>query len=1008
MSVRLLVPAFILLCHAACIVPDSMLDAYVDRDRDGEWAVAAGGTDCDDARPTVGVLREERCHNGIDDNCDGIVDDAGVGAIRFFRDACEQPEGAALSPNDCDDGDAARNPDQLEDCSNGVDDDCDGQVDEADNPLDWYPDVDRDGFGDARAVAVRTCAATDGLVANRTDCDDNDADAYPGAPEVPYDGRDSACDGGDDFDLDGDGVRVDPATAVPAVTDPTYVPPPAGMRDCDDRDGDVNPGRPEVWYDGIDSNCDGRDDFDADEDGHARIPEGDDCDDTNDRRSPSNQEIVYNSVDEDCDPANDHDADGDGRASSDHGGTDCDDTNRYVWDLCFTCEDRDGDGAYVGCNTYDDEQPFDCDDDPSHPFAPFTWSTCASCGDADSDGVASGCDTYRGGPEDCDDTNPVVWTSCATCGDADGDGYWWGCQNTQHPAYPPDCDDELANAWVNCLACVDADGDGYGVGTCGGPEDCDDADADVWASCDTCTDADDDISRAGCDAYNVWPYDCDDADPDVGGHNYEIIGDGIDQDCNGRDLTVSETDGVFVAPTGVDAVGCGTMAMPCATPGRGAQEARGHGDKVVFVAEGVYPSFTTYVSVYGGFEAAGWTRDLGLYETEVGEPVFLEGKAVSLLGLQLSSGPSSNLATGVLVRSKVANLVDVGLVLTTGLANVFGVQGPVLRFQLVDSWLSIESAGGNVDGVKVTGGSLSKVTIQRSHIEASTPVDTGSCQGFRQIGGSATIQDSLIECEGGAATSAVRWDSTSSPSAQLSVSDSTFRASNIGGEGSKANGLYTTGGESVAVMRSVLKSASTWSATAAMLTSMDSGGTRVVLDTCYLNADGSVEARGLDLWMASGASIQPVLAATTIQALGSSDSAGLTILGTVGESRLVNLAVDVEGVGLVLQSGLDAQVRGSLIHAPETALVTDGGPTPASVGLVSGQSCVGGSCFDVEGISLSAPLFDSNSSLGVTPLASSPLIGLGVEPVGWSNSSIDLLGNQRPTSGPWTAGAIEP
>jgi MYXO-CTERM domain-containing protein len=46
--------------------------------------------------------------------------------------------------------------------------------------------------------------------------------------------------------------------------------------DCDDTNADVNPGATEIWYDGIDQDCDGNDD-DQDGDGFA---EADDCDDT--------------------------------------------------------------------------------------------------------------------------------------------------------------------------------------------------------------------------------------------------------------------------------------------------------------------------------------------------------------------------------------------------------------------------------------------------------------------------------------------------------------------------------------------------------------------------------------------------------------------------------------------------------------------------------------------------------------------------------------------------------
>ena len=48
------------------------------------------------------------------------------------------------------------------------------------------------------------------------------------------------------------------------------------LRKANDNNSDINPGADEVWYDGIDQDCDGNDD-DQDADGWSI---GDDCDDT--------------------------------------------------------------------------------------------------------------------------------------------------------------------------------------------------------------------------------------------------------------------------------------------------------------------------------------------------------------------------------------------------------------------------------------------------------------------------------------------------------------------------------------------------------------------------------------------------------------------------------------------------------------------------------------------------------------------------------------------------------
>ena len=98
-----------------------------------------------------------------------------------------------------------------------------------------------------------------------------------------------------------------------------------GGGDCDDDDPDVNPESEDTWYDGIDSNCDGASDFDADQDGFdAEGGEGElDCDDDDPDRSPGAEEVWYDGVDTDCADDDDYDADADGDRAAAHGGTDC-------------------------------------------------------------------------------------------------------------------------------------------------------------------------------------------------------------------------------------------------------------------------------------------------------------------------------------------------------------------------------------------------------------------------------------------------------------------------------------------------------------------------------------------------------------------------------------------------------------------------------------------------------------------------------------------------------------
>lgn len=96
-----------------------------------------GGTDPDMAECVPSG--DETC-NGADEDCDGMVDE-GLETMAFFVDddgdgfgdtavvACGELPGIVSVGGDCDDGDADVNPDATETC-NGVDDDCDGGVDD--------------------------------------------------------------------------------------------------------------------------------------------------------------------------------------------------------------------------------------------------------------------------------------------------------------------------------------------------------------------------------------------------------------------------------------------------------------------------------------------------------------------------------------------------------------------------------------------------------------------------------------------------------------------------------------------------------------------------------------------------------------------------------------------------------------------------------------------------------------------------------------------------------------
>ena len=227
--------------------------------------------------------------------------------------------------------------------------------------------------GDDTAAESSNDADQDGVPAGQ-DCNDSDASVAPGATEIWYDGVDSDCGGDDDFDADADGFRSDAF----------------GGNDCNDSDAAVNPAATEVWYDaaGVDSNCDGWNDGDADFDGQPAVDVGGtDCDDTNPAIYRGAPETWYDGVDSNCDGDDDYDADQDGVVAAlyaeDGEDQDCNDNDPDVWP-----------GAE---ETWYDGIDSDCDEADDY--------------DADGDGEASLDHAPAGAGTDCDDTDPTIRTS---------------------------------------------------------------------------------------------------------------------------------------------------------------------------------------------------------------------------------------------------------------------------------------------------------------------------------------------------------------------------------------------------------------------------------------------------------------------------------------------------------------------------------------------------------------------------------------------------------------------
>jgi hypothetical protein len=373
------------------------------------------------------------------------------------------------------------------------------------NQFQFFVDADLDTYGGSTTsmvCATNASSPPSGYSLTNTDCNDNSASINPGATEITGDGIDQDCNGNDrcfcDSDHDGYRPTGSSCTSLSSNLQCLTVNGQASLstpdNDCNDGNAAINPGAVEVCdASNTDEDCDGL------------------VNDADPNLNAASATTWYRDID----------ADGYG-SSSDAGivacvnpqpggrvsnNSDCNDTENTINPAATEVT---GDGIDQDCDGHD---LCFCDFDDDTYITTVPGCTRISV-DATCSGTHEAVSTDP--PGDCDDGDAAIHpTASEVCDAGNTDEDCDGLVNDADPSMDP----LTSTRWY-----VDADGDGFGSSS----------DAGVLSCANPSTPT---VVRV------LSSTDCNDAASSVHPGATEIVGDGVDQDCDGNDRCYCDSDG---------------------------------------------------------------------------------------------------------------------------------------------------------------------------------------------------------------------------------------------------------------------------------------------------------------------------------------------------------------------------------------------------------------------------------------------------------------------------------